>query len=366
MIQNLRLSSSPHVKDPTTTRRIMLLVIAALVPSAAASILFFGYYSGVLMLTGTLSAMAAEAIAELLRKRGLKSLTDGSAALTGLLLAFNLPASVPIWVPVVGAFVSIWFGKMVFGGLGHNIFNPALIGRAFLVAAYPALMTASWIPPVLTNSTASGFTNDRLLNNIESVVSTEELDAMTSATPLGLMKDARRVLSNPASTDLQKDKASGSIQTLYSWETIKNMFLGNTGGSLGETSALLLIIGGLFLCALKIVNWRMPFSFIGTVFILTWLIGGTKGFFSGNPFFAVVSGGLMLGAFFMATDMVTSPMTDKGQILFGLCAGLLVVIIRTYGGYPEGVCYSILIMNAFTPLIDRFIGPKKFGIKEVK
>lgn len=364
MTDSLKLTSSPHVKDPSTTRRIMLLVIAALVPSAAASILFFGYYSGVLMLTGTVSAMIAEAIAELLRKRGLRSLTDGSAALTGLLLSFNLPASVPIWIPIIGAFVSIWLGKMIFGGLGHNIFNPALIGRAFLVAAYPTLMTANWISPRLTGSTASGFSTERLESNIEITLSAEELDAVTSATPLGLMKDSKRILANPASTDFQRSKADGSIETLYEWDTLKNMLMGNTGGSLGETSALLLIIGGLFLCTLKIVNWRMPLSYISAVFILSWVLAGHKGFFTGNPLFAVVSGGLILGAFYMATDMVTSPMSNLGQIIFGLCAGLLVVIIRSYGGYPEGVCYSILIMNAFTPLIDRFIKPKKFGTKE--
>ncbi|MBN1150418.1 RnfABCDGE type electron transport complex subunit D [candidate division WOR-3 bacterium] len=364
MTNGFQLGSSPHIKGSNTTRKIMLLVIAALVPSSIASIFFFGPYSGFLMLTGVISAMTAEAVAELLRKRGLKSLTDGSAALTGLLLSLNLPPSVPIWIPVVGSFVAILIGKMIFGGLGHNIFNPALIGRAFLVAAYPTIMTASWTAPVISKSTSSGFSADVLRSNLQITLTQEELDAVTAATPLGVMKDAKRILSNPASTDEQRAKAEGSVASLYKWDSLKNIFLGNTGGCIGETSALLLLLGGVFLCAMKIVNWRLPLTYILTVGVLAWILGGHKGFFTGNPVFAVITGGMMIGAFFMATDMVTSPMSNLGQAIFGLGAGILVVVIRSYGGYPEGVSYSILIMNAFTPLIDRYIKPKIFGTKE--
>lgn len=359
----LKLSSSSHFKSETSTRKIMLLVIIALVPSLIASIIFYGPKAGYISLIGVVSAIIAELIAELMRKRGCKSILDGSAALTGLLIAFNLSPNSPLWLPVLGSFVGVWFGKMVFGGLGFNIFNPALIGRAFLVAAYPTLMTANWFAPV--NSTNAGFTSGHISAYITTVNVDEkvlnELDAITSATPLGVLKDAKRVLNNPDATDQQKEISNASLRALYSFDNLKNLFLGKVGGSLGETSALLLLIGGIFLCFLGIVNWRLPFFYIGTVFVLSWLIGGANGFLTGNPLFAVLSGGLMLGAFFMATDMVTSPVSNLGQILFGVCAGILVVIIRAFGGYPEGVAYSILIMNAFTPLIDRYIKPKKFG-----
>ncbi|KQC11575.1 MAG: hypothetical protein APR63_04115 [Desulfuromonas sp. SDB] len=366
----LKLSSSPHFRDKNSTRKIMLLVILALIPALIGAIFIYGpdygFRSGIISLIGVISAMVAEGIAEVMRKRGLTSILDGSAALTGLLLAFNLPPTVPFWVPVVGSFVGIWFGKMVFGGIGFNIFNPALIGRAFLVAAYPTIMTASWAPPAANHITMAGFSPDVLKSNIHTEIQPEKIDAITGATPLTAFKEAKRVLTNPQSNPQQIDYAEATVNSLYSQESLLNLFLGRVGGCIGETSALLLIIGGLFLCFLGIVNWRMPLFYIGTVFILSWILGGAKGFFTGSPLFAIFSGGLMLGAFFMASDMVTSPITNVGQIIFAVGAGILVVVIRAYGGYAEGVSFSILLMNAFTPLIDRYTRPKVFGTKEVK
>ncbi len=365
----LKISSSPHLRDKNTTRKIMYFVIISLLPALIGAIFIFGprygMRSGIITLIGVISALVAEAVAELMRKRGLRSLLDGSAALTGLLLAFNLSPTVPFWVPVIGSFVAIWFGKMIFGGLGNNIFNPALIGRVFLVAAYPTLMTASWAPPSGNTLTTSGFRNNTLSSYITGEVNEEKIDAITTATPLTIFKDAKRILTDPQSTPEQVLYAEASVNSLYSGESLLNLFFGRVGGCIGETSALLLLLGGLFLCFLGIVNWRMPFFYIGSVFILSWIFGGAKGFFTGNPLFAILSGGLFLGAFFMASDMVTSPISNRGQIIFAVGAGLLVVIIRSFGGYPEGVSFSILLMNSVTPLIDRYTKPKKFGLKEI-
>jgi len=365
----LKISSSPHLRDKNSTRKIMYFVIIALLPALIGAIFIFGPHygmrSGIITLIGVISALIAEATAELMRKRGVRSLLDGSAALTGLLLAFNLSPSVPLWVPIVGSFVAIWLGKMIFGGLGNNIFNPALIGRVFLVAAYPTIMTASWAPPSGDALTTAGFQKHSIGNYITGDINEEKIDAITTATPLTAFKDAKRILTGSQSTPEQVLYAKATVNSLYSNESLLNLFLGRVGGCIGETSAILLLIGGLFLCFLGIVNWRMPFFYIGSVFILSWVFGGAKGFFTGNPLFAILSGGLFLGAFFMATDMVTSPLSNRGQIIFAVGAGLLVVIIRSYGGYPEGVSFSILLMNSVTPLIDRYTKPKKFGLKEV-
>jgi electron transport complex protein RnfD len=265
---------------------------------------------------------------------------DGSAVLTGLLLAYNLPPEVPLWLPVVGSAVGIIIGKQIFGGLGNNPMNPALIGRAFLMASWPVYMTVFRTPP--RGGTLSG------------------IDVWTGATPLNLFKHSREILVNSSNYPVEKvTEATLVISQLYS--TFWNLFSGRIGGCIGETSALLLLVGATYLMYKRIIGWKIPFTYIGTVGILMWIFGGTNGYFTGNPFFQIFSGGLILGAFFMATDMVTSPVTFKGRLLFGTGCGILTVVIRLWGGYPEGVSYAILLMNLTTPLLDKYTRPRIFG-----
>lgn len=305
------ISSSPHQRCELDTPHIMYHVILALVPAVVMSVIYFGLSALILMVVSMLTAVLTEA---LLMKYVLKKdnpVMDGSAALTGLLLAMCVTPELPVWTMVIGSAFAVGIGKVVYGGLGNNIFNPAHIGRAFLLAAYPVYMT-TWRWPEIGNA---------------------GIDAMTTATPLALLK------------------VEGIATPVW------NLFIGNTAGSLGETCAAALIIGGIYLLVKKIIDWRIPVAYLGTVFLLSAVMGE-------NPFFHIFAGGLMIGAFFMATDYVTSPVTRKGRIIFGVGCGLLTVLIRNFGGYPEGVCYSILLMNAVTPLIDRWTVPKRYG--EVK
>ena len=252
------------------------------------------------------------------------SISDGSAFLTGLLLAMNIPATVPWYMPLLGSLVAIGVAKHTMGGLGYNIFNPALIGRAFLLASWPIAMT-TW--PSMPS----------------------QIDGVTSATPLGILKlqGYEKLV-----------QVFGDQPSLY-----KALFLGTRSGSAGETSVVLLLIGGLYLIYRGYINWHVPVFMIGTVAGLTWLFGGHGGLFTGDPLLAMLSGGLVLGSFYMATDMVTIQITVKGQIVFAIGAGALTVLIRLLGGYPEGVCYAILLMNSVTPLIDRLVKPVKFGTR---
>jgi len=282
----------------------MLDVIIALLPATAASVYFFGMRALAITLVSVAAAVAAEAAIQKIRNKPV-TVNDGSAVITGLLLALTLSPAMPLWMVAVGAVAAIGIGKQVYGGLGSNPFNPALVGRAFLVVTFPVHMT-TWINPI---------------------------DGVTSATPLGLLK--------------MEGTATGYTE----------LFIGNVGGSLGETSALLLILGGLYLLYRGIIDWRIPVFYIGTVGVMTAVLGQ-------DPVFHLLAGGLMLGAFFMATDMVTTPVTRTGKIVFGIGAGILVVLIRLYGGYPEGVLFSILLMNTFTPIIDKYTRPKIYG--EVK
>lgn len=301
---NLVVSSSPHIRSEETVQRIMLDVIIALLPATAASVYFFGMRALAITLVSVAAAVAAEAAIQKIRNKPV-TVNDGSAVITGLLLALTLSPAMPLWMVAVGAVAAIGIGKQVYGGLGSNPFNPALVGRAFLVVTFPVHMT-TWINPI---------------------------DGVTSATPLGLLK--------------MEGTATGYTE----------LFIGNVGGSLGETSALLLILGGLYLLYRGIIDWRIPVFYIGTVGVMTAVLGQ-------DPVFHLLAGGLMLGAFFMATDMVTTPVTRTGKIVFGIGAGILVVLIRLYGGYPEGVLFSILLMNTFTPIIDKYTRPKIYG--EVK
>ena len=306
----LELTTSPHLHNNWSTQKAMWMVSAALLPTTAAALIFFGWTQIDILLTGILCAVGTEALIQKLRKQPV-TVGDGSAVLTGWLLALTLP---PDFSPVstgIGVVVAVAIGKHIFGGLGYNIFNPALVGRAFLQAAFPVEMT-TWKNPNL-------------------------VDTVTSATPLGALKfDA---VTSP----------------------LAPMFFGNTGGSLGETSALALLAGGIFLMAVRIVNWRIPAAMtIGILFFgsLVWRVNVQD---YPSPLYHLLGGGFLLGALFMATDWVSSPVTRRGMWIFGFGISLIVVVIRVFGGLPEGMMYAILIMNAFVPMIDRYTRPAVFG-----
>jgi electron transport complex protein RnfD len=319
----LYLSSSPHIHSGETTDKVMRLVIYALLPATLLSLYFFGLPALTVVLICTLGCLAFEALACKLRKQPL-TLMDGSAALTGVLLALNLPPSCPWWIALFGSAVAILVGKQVYGGLGYNPFNPALVARVVLLISFPVQMT-SWTAPAPLGT---------------------GIDAITSATPLGEIKTAVMLTGK-----LPELATSGFV----------DYFTGNMAGCLGEVSALALLLGGLFLLVKKVITWHIPVSFLGTVLLLGglfWLIDPSK---YPSPLFHLVTGGLLLGVFFMATDMVTSPVTGQGMLIFGVGCGLLTVLIRLFGGYPEGVSFAILLMNACTPLIDRYTRPKLYG-----
>jgi electron transport complex protein RnfD len=334
---SLIVSVSPHVRDEESIARIMWTVNLSLLPAFIMALYYFGpravYVTGLCILSAVLS--------ERIYQKGLHrkvTINDGSAFLTGLLLGMNLPPSVPFYIPIVGSFVAIVITKMLFGGLGYNVFNPALIGRAFLLITWPKLMTI-WSQPT------AHFV---------------ALDAKTTATPLGILKEE-------GMTKLVE--IFGDKMNLYS-----HLLMGNRAGSLGETSVIALLIGAAFLLYKRYITWHIPFSFLGTVAILAWVFGGKNPetgsivFFAGDPVIHLLSGGLMLGAFFMATDYVTCPTIKKGQIIFGIGCGAITMLIRLKGGFPEGVMFAILLMNCFAPLIDRNVKSRMFGLvkKEAK
>jgi len=316
MSNPLIVSIGPHIKDPVTTRRIMWGVTAALLPAGVAGVFIFGLQALYVTIVAVAAAVLTEAVVLKARNQDLAILTDGSAVLTGLLLAYNLPPGVPLWMPAVGSLFAIAIGKQVFGGLGHNVFNPALAGRAFLMNSWPVHMT-TWQNPRWA------------------------VDAVTSATPLALYKECKF--------------------DLLSQYSMMDLFLGNRGGCIGEVCVLALLIGAAFLFIRRYITWHIPAVYILTVAVLSWMFGGCGGLFTGDALFFVLSGGLVLGAFYMATDYVTSPLSARGRIIFAFGCGLLTVIIRKFAGYPEGVSYAILIMNAAVPLIDRYTMPKWFG-----
>jgi Na+-translocating ferredoxin:NAD+ oxidoreductase subunit D len=310
--KKLDLTTSPHLHSSWTTKKVMWFVVAALAPTVISSFIFFGIYQVLVILTAVFFANATEAAIQHFRKKKV-SIYDGSAMLTGLLLALTLPPNFSLSATALGAVVAIGLGKQIFGGLGFNIFNPALVGRAFLQAAFPVGITTWTIPNF-------------------------QVDSVTSATPLAAFK------FDHISTELFP------------------MLAGNIGGSLGETSAIALLAGGLFLIAVKIVNWRIPAAVFSGVLVfgaIFWLMDPLK---YPDPLFHLLSGGLLLGTFFMATDWVTSPVTNKGMWIFGIGVGVIVVVIRLFGGLPEGVMYSILIMNGLVPIINRFTQPTIFGL----
>ncbi|NJD02671.1 MAG: RnfABCDGE type electron transport complex subunit D [Ruminiclostridium sp.] len=312
MEKGFLISSSPHIRSGASTQGIMKDVLIALIPALTAGIYFFRLKALLVVLVTVAASIGAEYISNILMKKR-QTVGDYSAAVTGLLLAFNLPPSIPLWIAVTGGVFAIIIVKQLFGGLGQNFMNPALAARAFLLASWPVQMTL-WTSPV---------------------------DGVTTATPLALIKKGGEAVA-------------GVLPSYMS------LFSGNVAGSIGETSAIALALGAAYLLFRRVIIPLIPLGFIATVALMTWTLGG-ESLFSGDVLYHILSGGLMLGAFFMATDYATTPSTVKGMLIFGIGCGLLTSIIRLYGGYPEGVSYSILLMNVAAPLIERYTRPKVFG-----
>ncbi|MGQ9471366.1 MAG: RnfABCDGE type electron transport complex subunit D [Candidatus Aminicenantales bacterium] len=315
--------SSPHLRAKDTTPRIMYRVILSLVPAVVASLYFFRWRAAALILVSLVGALATEALFLLARKKPLAALLDGSAAITGLLLALTLPPSLPLVMALIGSIIAISLGKQIYGGLGHNIFNPALVGRAFLQAAFPVAMT-TWVPPVML-----------------------KVDLATFATPLGNLK-------------FQNALAQGTLTP------IKELFWGNVGGCLGETSAAALLLGAIYLLVKKSIDWRIPTGIIASLCLFTGIFWLANPQHYAPPHFHLFAGGLVLGAFFMATDMVTSPITPAGIWIYSVGIGTIIGIIRLFGGLPEGVMYSILLMNTFVPLFNIYLRPRILGERRPK
>lgn len=341
---HLLVTVSPHLRSSITVAHLMWAVVIALLPALGGAIYYFGVKALLVIVISTAAAILFDALGQLMFNRKI-TIDDGSAAVTGLLLAFNLPPNVPIWLPIVGAAFATVVVKQFFGGLGHNFVNPALAARAFLVASWPTQMTTSLLAPHSGN-----------IPGLSPLALKLCTDAVTTATPLNVLKQGTKFLLPECNPRLL-------YQHLQSWATIKNLFFGNIGGSLGETSALLLLFGAIFLIVTKVIDWRIPLSYLLSVALLVIILPGHKTAILNYTLFHLLSGGLLLGAFYMATDYVTSPLTHKGRVIYGIGCGVLTVLIRLWGGYPEGVCYSILLMNVATPLIDRLTLPRVFGME---
>lgn len=338
----LTVSGSPHVHGDNSTKKIMYGVVFALIPALLISVYFFGLDAIRVTMLSIFACIFFEWIIQKYLIKGPVTITDGSAIVSGVLLAFNVPSNIPSWIIIIGALVTIGIAKMSFGGLGKNPFNPALVGRVFLLISFPVQMTNWPKPSALFNSLA---------------------DAVTGPTPLGHLKDELKS-GDRTVQDILENGSSWTIDGInyvYKIPDYMDQLMGNLGGSLGEISAIALILGGIYMLMRKIISWHIPVSFIGAVVIFTGILWMVNPNIYVNPGFHLLTGGLLLGAIFMATDMVSSPMSFKGQLIFGIGCGLLTVIIRIWGAYPEGVSFAILIMNAFVPLINRSIKPKRFG-----
>lgn len=330
----LTISGSPHVHADQSVKKIMYGVVYAMIPAMLVSIYFFGLGAIKVMLFSVLACLFFEWVIQKYVIKGPVTIDDGSALVTGILLAFNVPSNLPVWIIIIGAFVSIGIGKMSFGGLGKNPFNPALVGRVFLLISFPVQMTSWPIAKPLFGGT---------------VVT----DAVTGPTTLGVVKEGL--------------KAGQTVdQVMAQVPTYAQELLGFQGGSLGEVSAVALILGALYMLYKKIITWHIPTAYLGSVIVFSgifWLIDPQHYL---DPLFHLITGGMILGVFYMATDMVSSPVNPRGMIIFGIGCGVLTMVIRIWGAYPEGVSFAILIMNAFTPLINRGIKPKRFGVVKVK
>ena len=322
-------SPSPHVHSGDSVQKNMYGVLLALVPALAASVWFFGLGALIVTLTSVLACVLFE---HLIQKHLLKkpsTIMDGSAAVTGLLLAFNLPTNIPLGLIIIGAAIAIGMGKMSFGGLGQNPFNPALVGRVFLLISFPVQMT-SWPVPIAARGAY--------------------IDAVTGPTPLSVVKEG-------LSAGRPFAELTAEIPSYL------NLFMGQMGGSAGEVAGVALLLGLLYMLIKKIVTWHIPVAVVGSIAVFTGVLHLSDPQAYAGPLFHLLTGGVLLGAFFMATDYASSPMSKRGMLLYGAGIGIITVLIRIYGSYPEGVSFAILIMNAFTPLIDKYIKPKRFGEK---
>ncbi len=327
--QPIIVSASPHVHSDRTSKKLMYDVVIALIPAFIVSIYVFGIGALIVTSVAVISCLLFEYLIQKYLLKTAVTITDGSALITGILLAFNLPSNLPVWMIIVGSLVAIGVAKSSFGGLGFNVFNPALVGRVFLLVSFPVQMTL-WPTAIVNNSTV--------------------VDAVTGATPLGVIKEG-----------LQYGETITQMSTKI--PSIIDMLLGFTGGSLGEMSALALLIGGIFLIVRKVISWHIPVIMLATIMLMTGIYWFIDPEHYANPLIHILSGGAILGAFFMATDLVTSPMTKKGMVIFAIGIGIITVVIRLFGAYPEGVSFAILIMNAFVPLINKYFKPRRFGSK---
>lgn len=327
--QPIIVSASPHVHSDRTSKKIMYDVVIALIPAFLVSLYVFGIGAFIVTAAAVISCLVFEYLIQKFLLKTEVTIGDGSALITGLLLAFNLPSGIPIWMIIVGSLFAIGVGKLSFGGLGFNIFNPALVGRVFLLISFPVQMT-TW-PTAVENQTVLA-------------------DAATGATPLGIIKES-----------LMLGETMSEIASKI--PSMVEMLLGITAGSVGEMSALALLIGGIYLIIRKVITWHIPFTILATMAVMTgifWLVDPEH---YANPMIHILSGGALLGAFYMATDLVTSPMTKKGMIIFAIGIGVITIVIRLFGAYPEGISFAILIMNAFVPLINTYFKPRRFGSK---
>ena len=375
----LKVSLSPHVHGGNSVKKEMYGVILAMIPAMLVSFWFFGIGAVSVTLTAVISAVFFEYIIQKYLIGGKPTIMDGSAVITGMLLAFNVPSNLPLWILIIGVLVAIGVGKMSFGGLGQNPFNPALVGRVFLLISFPVNMTTwptagsrfvNWFAPVVEKEVDG---------QMVKMIGDTPLDAVTGATPLDVIGEnvgtvaekitavgdtLRHVITVP---DILQGKVMVGDVVLKTFEnvpTTMDLFMGSIGGSLGEVSAIALILGGLFLIWRKIISWHIPVAMLGSMAIFAGILHLANPNEYVGPLFHILTGGALLGAFFMATDMVTSPMTKLGGIIFGVGIGVLTILIRVFGSYPEGVSFAILIMNAFVPIINTYVKPKRFG--EVK
>lgn len=322
----LIVSIGPHMRTDESTAKIMWMVNAALLPAALMSVIYFGLPALMVIAVSIVTAIVTEGAIQKMLKKDV-TVSDGSAFLTGLLIAMNCPANIPLHIPAIGTFVAIAVTKQLFGGLGYNVFNPALIGRALILISFPKAMTTFTQP----------------------VANIMSMDAKTMATPLTVLKE------------------DGLAKLLELYPNIyRDLLMGNRAGSLGETATIALLLGAAFLLIKRYITWHIPVSFIATVGLGAWLFGGKAGLMTGDALFHMMSGGLILGAFYMATDYVTGPSVRSAQVVFGIACGFLTLLIRLKGGYPEGVMFAILIMNCFAPLLDRGMRSKVFGKAEAK
>ncbi|MEE4255993.1 MAG: RnfABCDGE type electron transport complex subunit D [Bacteroidales bacterium] len=322
----LTVSGSPHVHGDSSVKKIMYQVVIAMVPAMLAWVYFFGLDALRVILISSLACMFFEWLIQKYLIRGPITITDGSALVTGVLLAFNVPSNIPTWILIIGAFIAIGMAKMSFGGLGKNPFNPALVGRIFLLISFPVQMT-TWPEPRALFGSLPAYP-----------------DAMGGATPLAFIKEGIK---------------SSTVPELMT--KMPDMILDFIGYAGGEISAAALLLGAIYMLYKKVITWHIPFSYIGTVVIFTGILWLVDPNVYADPVFHILSGGLILGAFYMATDMVSSPVSTRAQIIFGIGCGLITILIRIWGSYPEGVAFAILIMNAFTPLLNRWMKPKRFG-----